>query len=52
MFNLEASTSVVVTLTPEERAERREAARERRLEVKERDLLRKQKRAAKRRQAY
>lgn len=52
MFNLEACTAVVVPLTPEERAERREAARVHREKVKQRDLDRKQKRANKRSQAY
>ena len=41
-----------VPLTAEEKAERAELARVRKAEVKERDLLRKQKRAVKRAQCY
>jgi hypothetical protein len=43
---------VNVALTAEEKAERRELERQRRAEVKARDLGRKQKRANKRSQAY
>lgn len=52
MLESQASTIVVVPLTAEEKAERAELARVRKAEVKERDLLRKQKRAVKRAQCY
>lgn len=52
MLDSQASTIVVVALTAEEKAERRELERQRRAEVKARDLKRKQQRANKRSQAY
>ena len=52
MLDSQASTIVVVALTAEEKAERRELERQRRAEVKARDLDRRTKRQNKRSQCY